>query len=463
MVVMKEYDIVVLGGGPGGYVAAIKGAQLGARTALIEKEYLGGVCLNVGCIPTKTLLRSARLYQELMDSAKFGIDISDKSGISINLPNLMKRKDSVVNRLTGGVKALLKQNGVEVYNGFGEAVDKNTIVVNGETLKTKNLIIATGSSAFLPEAPGLKESIERGFAVTSTEALTLDKVPEEFIVVGGGVVGIEFAVLYNALGSKVTVIEKFDILAALDKELREAMKKVLKGKGINILTNVDIDGYDLNKVQCSINGEKKAFQGDRILISIGRRANLKGIQNLNLNIDKRGIVTDERMRTNIEGIYAVGDVNGKYMLAHVASAEGIVAAENIMGGDEKIEYDNIPACVYGFPEIGVVGLTEEEALRRGHKVKISTFPMAANGKAMAEGDTDGFVKIVADEQYGEVLGVHIMASHATDMISEAVTTMELEGTVFDLAKAVHPHPTLSEALMEAAHGAVGKPIHIFKK
>lgn len=459
---MKEYDIVVLGGGPGGYVAAIKAAQLGAKTALIEKETLGGVCLNVGCIPTKTLLRSARLYEELMNSEKFGIDISNKSAVSINLPNLMKRKDSVVNRLTGGVKTLLKQNGVEVYNGFGEAVDKNTVTVNGETLKTKNLIIATGSKAFVPDAPGLKESIEKGYAVTSTEALTLDKVPKEFIVVGGGVVGIEFAVLYNALGSKVTVLEKFDILTALDKELREAMRKNLKGKGIEIFTGIDIEGYDGNKVLCCVNGDKKIFEGDRILISIGRRANLNGIQNLNLNID-RGIVTDERMRTNIEGIYAVGDVNGKYMLAHAASAEGIVAVENIMGKDEKIDYEKIPACVYGFPEVGMVGLTEEEALRRGHKVKISSFPMAANGKAMAEGDTDGFVKIVADEQYGEVLGVHIMASHATDMISEAVTTMELEGTVFDLAKAVHPHPTLSEVVMEAAEGAVDRPIHIFKK
>lgn len=459
---MKEYDIVVLGGGPGGYVAAIKSAQLGAKTALIEKETLGGVCLNVGCIPTKTLLRSARLYEELMNSEKFGIDILNKSAVSINLPNLMKRKESVVNKLTGGVKTLLKQNGVEVYNGFGEAVDKNTVTVNGEILKTKNLIIATGSKAFVPDAPGLKESIEKGYAVTSTEALTLDKIPKEFIVVGGGVVGIEFAVLYNALGSKVTVLEKFDILTALDKELREAMRKNLKGKGIEIFTGIDIEGYDGNKVLCSISGDKKIFEGDRILISIGRRANLNGIQNLNLNIDK-GIVTDERMRTNIDGIYAVGDVNGKYMLAHAASAEGIVAVENIMGKDDKIDYEKIPACVYGFPEVGMVGLTEEEALRRGHKIKVSTFPMAANGKAMAEGDTDGFVKIVADEQYGEVLGVHIMASHATDMISEAVTTMELEGTVFDLAKAVHPHPTLSEVVMEAAEGAVDKPIHIFKK
>lgn len=459
---MKEYDIVVLGGGPGGYVAAIKAAQLGAKTALIEKETLGGVCLNVGCIPTKTLLRTARLYEELMDSSKFGIDISDKSAVSINLPSLMKRKEGVVNRLTGGVKSLLKQNGVDLYNGYGDAVDKNTITVNGETIKTKNLIVATGSTVFVPDAPGLEDSFEKGYAVTSTEALNINKLPKEFVVVGGGVVGIEFAVLYNALGSKVTVLEKFDILMSLDKEVREAMRKVLKSKGIDIVTGIDIEGYDKNKVLCSLNGEKKIFQGERILISIGRRPNIKGVEKLNLNINK-GIVTDERMRTNIEGVYAVGDVNGKYMLAHVASAEGIAAVENIMGKDAKMDYEKVPACVYGFPEVGMVGLTQEEAEKRGHKVKISIFPMAANGKALAEGDTDGFVKIVADEKYGEVLGVHIMASHATDMISETVTTMVLEGTVFDLAKAIHPHPTLSEVVMEAAEGAVDRPIHIFRK
>lgn len=460
---IKEYDIIVLGGGPGGYVAAIKAAQLGAKTALIEKENIGGVCLNVGCIPTKTLLKSAKLYEDFMHSEKFGIDISDKSNITINWGSLMNRKTSIVNKLTGGVKVLLKQNGVEVYSGYGEALNNNTLVVNGETLKTKNLIIATGSSTYIPDTPGLKEAFEKGYAITSTEALSLERIPEEFIVIGGGVVGVEFAALYNALGSKVTILQRSQILRSLDKDVRETMEKVLRSKGINIVYGVDIESYDVNKVICKVNGERKTYEAEKILISIGRTANLKGIEKLKLKTDKKGIVTDERLRTSVEGVYAIGDVNGKYMLAHVASAEGITAVENIMGKDEKINYDKMPSCIYTFPEVGVVGLSEEEARKRGHKVVTSIFPMTANGKAMAEGETDGFVKIVADEQYGEVLGVHIITSHATDMIAEAVTTLELEGTVYDLAKSVHPHPTLSEVVMEAAHGAIGKPIHIFKK
>lgn len=460
---MKEYDIVVLGGGPGGYVAAIKAAQLGAKTALIEKEKVGGVCLNIGCIPTKTLLRSAKVYEDLMNSEKFGIDILDKSSVKINWPNMQKRKDGIVNKLTGGVKILLKQNGVDVYDGFGEALDKNTIKVNDETIKTKNLIVATGSSTAIPKTPGLIEAFEKGYAITSTEALSLDNVPKDFIVIGGGVVGVEFAALYNALGSNVTILQRSQILRTLDKDVRETLERILKNKGINLVYGVDIERYENNNIICKVNGEAKTFSADKILISMGRTPNLKGIEKLNLDIQKGAIVTDEGLRTNIPGVYAIGDVNGKYMLAHVASAEGIIAVENIMGKNEKINYDKVPSCIYTFPEVGVVGLTEEEAIKRGHKVITSSFPMTANGKAMAEGDTDGFVKIVADEKYGEVLGVHIIAVHATDMIAEAVTTMELEGTVYDLAKAVHPHPTLSEVMMEAAHGAIGKPIHIFRK
>jgi dihydrolipoamide dehydrogenase len=232
---MNQYDIVVLGGGPGGYVAAIKAAQLGAKTALIEKEKVGGVCLNVGCIPTKTLLRSAKVYEDLMNSEKFGIDILDKASVNINWNNLMKRKDSIVNKLTGGVKVLLKQNGVDLYNGYGEALDKNTLIVNGETLKTKNLIIATGSSSFIPSTPGLKEAFEKGYAITSTEALSLDIIPKELIVIGGGVVGVEFAALYNALGSKVIILQRSQILRSLDKDVREAMERILTNKGISIV------------------------------------------------------------------------------------------------------------------------------------------------------------------------------------------------------------------------------------
>ncbi|MCM0649522.1 dihydrolipoyl dehydrogenase [Clostridium swellfunianum] len=441
----------------------MKAAQLGAKTALIEKEKVGGVCLNVGCIPTKTLLRSAKLYEDLINSEKFGIDILDKSLVTVNWKNLMSRKDSIVNKLTGGVKVLLSQNGVDVYNGYGEAIDKNTISVNGEKLRTKHMIIATGSSTYIPNTPGLKESFDKGYSITSTEALSLDGIPKEFIVVGGGVVGVEFAALYNALGSKVTILQRSQILRSLDKDVRETMERILRNKGIDIVYNVGIERYDMNKIVCKVNGENKTYEADKILISIGRTANLKGLEKLDLKIDSKGIVTDEKLRTNIDGVYAIGDVNGKYMLAHVASAEGIIAVENIMGKSEKINYDKVPSCIYTFPEVGAVGLSEEEARARGHKIITSIFPMTANGKAMAEGETDGFVKIVADEKYGEVLGVHIIASHATDMIAEAVATLELEGTVYDLAKAVHPHPTLSEVVMEAAHGAIGKPIHIFKK
>lgn len=459
---MKEYDIVVLGGGPGGYVAAIKAAQLGAKIALIEKENIGGVCLNVGCIPTKTLLKSAKVYDDIMHSEKYGIDILDRSSISINWESLMNRKEAIVNKLTGGVKILLKQNKVDVYNGYGEVFDKNTIAVNNEMLKTKNLIIATGSSSYIPNVKGLAQSFELGYAITSTEALSLSKIPKEFIVIGGGVIGVEFAALYNALGSKVTILQRSQILRTLDKDVRETMERILRNKGIDIVYDVDIDSYDVNKICCKVNGESKIFAGEKILISLGRTANLKGVEKLKLKTDKKGIITDETLKTNIEGVYAIGDVNGKYMLAHVASAEGITAVENIIGKDSKINYDKVPSCIYTFPEVGVVGLSEEEARKRGYKVITSIFPMTANGKAMAEGETDGFVKIVADEHYGEVLGVHIIASHATDMIAEAVTTLELEGTVYDLAKAVHPHPTLSEVVMEAAHGAIDKPIHIFK-
>lgn len=460
---MKEYDIAVLGGGPGGYVAAIKAAQLGARTALIEKENIGGVCLNVGCIPTKTLLKSAKLYEDIMNSDKFGINISDKRSVSIDLYSLMNRKVSIVNKLTGGVKLLLKQNKVDVYNGYGEVLDKNTLCVNNEIIKMKNLIIATGSSAFIPNSEGLKDSFEKGYAVTSTEALIISEIPKEFIVVGGGVIGVEFAVLYNALGSHVTILQRSQLLRSLDKDIREAMERILTNKGIDIVYDVDVNSYDENKVICIVKGEKRSFKGDKILISIGRTPNLKGLEKLSLNIDKKGIVTDEGLRTNIEGVYAIGDVNGKYMLAHVASAEGITAVENIMGNNSKINYDKVPSCIYTFPEVGTAGLSEEEALKRGHQIITSIFPMTANGKAMTEGETEGFVKIVADREYGEVLGIHIIAAHATDMIAEAVTTLELEGTVHDLSKAVHPHPTLSEVVMEAAHGAIGKPIHIFKQ
>jgi dihydrolipoamide dehydrogenase len=460
---MKQYDIAVLGGGPGGYVAAIKAAQLGAKTVLIEKKKLGGVCLNEGCIPTKALLKSAKIFREIMNSEKYGIKISDKSAVSIDWPAMQSRKDLIVNKLTGGVTNLLKQNGVEVFNGHGEVIDKNTLKVNGENISTKNLIIATGSSPFIPPIPGLNEAMRSGFALTSSDVLALNDIPKNLVIVGGGVIGIEFATLFNSLGSNVTVLEKFQVLGTLDKEIREYFEKLLKEKGIKIINEVDIEKFQGNTVISKVKGKTEYFTGDKVLLSFGRIPNVSGIERLGLNTSRKGIVTDGHLKTNIPGVYAIGDVNGKYMLAHVASAEGITAVENIMGKNTSINYDKIPSCIYSFPEVAVVGLTEEEAVKRGHKVRTGTFPMTANGKALAEGEIEGFIKIVADNAYGEILGVHIIASHATDMIGESVTSMELEGTIYDLAKAIHPHPTLSEIAVEAAQGIIDKPIHIFKK
>lgn len=461
---MKQYDILILGAGPGGYVAAIKAAQLGAKTAIVEAGELGGVCLNVGCIPTKTLLKSAKVYESIMNASKYGIDIEDKKSISVNVDAMVKRKNQAVKRLTSGVKLLLEKNGVDIYNGFGEVVDKNTVKVNDEVLNTKNLIIATGSSPMIPDVEGIKESFEQGYAVTSTEVLDPKEIPEHLIVVGAGTISIEFATLYNALGSKVTILQRSPrILSGIDKDLSEAMAKVLTRKGVKIVYGVKHKKFEGNKIIVEVNGEEKTFEGDKILVSLGRTPNLKGLESLNLETDRKGIITDERLRTNIEGVYAIGDVNGKDLLAHVASAEGIIAVENIMGKDIKMSYDKIPSCIYSFPEIATVGLTEEEAREKGYDIVVGNFPLGANGKALAEGERDGFIKIVASKEYGEILGVHMMASTATDMIAEGVMTMELEGTLEDLARGIHPHPTLSETVMEAAHLALGSPIHTLKQ
>ena len=458
-----DYQIAILGGGPGGYVAAIKAAQMGAKTVLIEGGELGGVCLNEGCIPTKTLLKSARVYQDIIDSATYGIVVGNQSEISIDWGVMLKRKDSVVAQLTSGVKGLLQKNGVEVVKGYGEVRDPYTIIVDGRTISTDHLIIATGSRANILPIPGLEKSLTDGYAVTSTGALNFPAIPEELIVVGGGVVGIEFAALFNALGAKVTVLEKFSILGSLDADLQKYMLRTLRKKGVEIFEEVEIEHVDGATVTAQVNGETQRFRADKIIVSLGRKPNIEAVRSLGLAMEGMGIGTDERLETSIPGVYAVGDVNGKQMLAHVASAEGIVAVENILGGKAAINYDKVPAGIYSFPEVAVVGLTEEEATKRGHRLKIGTFPLAANGKALAEGETDGFVKIVADDQYGEVLGVHIIAAQATDLISEAVATLELEGTVHDLAKAIHPHPTSSEIIMEAAHATIDQAIHFFKK
>lgn len=441
-------------------MAAIKAAQMGSRVALVEKEDIGGVCLNWGCIPTKALLKSARVYQEVQRSDFFGIDGIDKGKLKINWSQMNARKDMVVQRLVKGVENLLKKNGVEVYQGIGKVLDKHRVMVNGETLIGKNLIIATGSRPAIPPIEGMDEAVKVGAVITSKEALQLKAVPKELVILGGGVIAVEFATLFNALGTKVTLIQRSPrILTGAEEELAEALQRHLIDKGVEILTNSQILSIQGKTVKLQVHEKEMLRKGDYILISLGRKPNIEGLEGLGLAIDKNGIQVNEKLETNIPGIYAIGDVNGKYQLAHLASAEGITAVENIFGRENKINYDIVPSCIYSFPEIASVGLTEKAAREKGYDITVSKFPLSANGKALAEGESMGFIKIIAEKQYGEIIGVHIMAVHATDMIAEAIVSMQMEGTVYDVAQAIHPHPTLSEIMMEAAHGAIDKPIH----
>ncbi len=455
-----KYDVIVLGGGPGGYVAAIKAAQLGGRVALIEKESLGGVCLNWGCIPTKALLKNARVYNDILEGSDFGIEGIEKDKLRINWQRMLERKNQVVKRLVMGVQGLMQKNKVDIYNGFGSFRDEGSIEVNGETIYGEKFIIATGASPMLPEIPGITEAVKSGYALTSKEILDIPSLPKSLLILGGGVIAVEFATLFNTLGVEVTMLQRSDrILSNVEKEMAQSLSRHLKKQGVKIITNVSIKAFNHNEVLAVKDNKEVSYRADKILVSLGNKPNMSGLEALPLELDARGIKTAENMSTNIKHIYAIGDVNGKYTLAHVASAEGIVAATNCMGGNEVLNYQIVPSCIYSFPEIASVGLTEEEAKAEGYSVVVSRFPLSANGKALAEGESLGFIKIIADEKYGEILGTHIMAAHATDMISEAIISMQLEGTAHDVAKAIHPHPTLSEIVMEAAHGLVGMPIH----
>lgn len=458
---MKSYDIIVIGGGPGGYVAAIKAGQNNKKVALIEKDNVGGVCLNWGCIPTKAMLKTAKVYKEFLHAEDYGLEILDKSTIKIDLANIKKRKDKIVKRLTGGVRGLLKKAGVDIYNGFGTVHSPTEVEVNGETLSTKHLVLATGSHPFIPPIPGLDEAFTQGRALTAKEILDLETLPTSLAIIGGGVIGVEFATLYSTLGVPVTMLEMApEILGRIDDEVRQTYERLLNNGNLTIHTKARVTRLTKDGIVYEKDGKETEIPAEKVLVSIGTRPNLKGLETLNLEVDNIGVVTNNRLETNVKNVYAIGDMNGKMMLAHVASAEGLVAVENILGHPEEINYNRVPSGIYGFPEIAYVGLTEQEAKEQGLDYKISIFPLSANGKALAEGESDGFIKIIADSKYNELIGMHILAPNATDMIAEAVTTMELEGTAHELAKAIHPHPTLSEIVMEAAHGVIDKPIHI---
>lgn len=457
---MREFDCVVVGAGPGGYVAAIRAAQLGAKTAIIERNKIGGTCLNWGCIPTKALYYSAKTLDKARHAAEFGVNVGD---VSFDLAKAVERKDGVVKKLVGGVEQLLKGNKVEVIKGnaYIESAGKIRVSNNDSTeeIAAKSIIIATGSEpAMIPAF-----NIDRVNVLTSTEMLDLKKVPESLLVIGGGVMGCEFATLFAAFGSSVMIVELLPtILSTEDKMVARVISKRFKEMGVSVLTEVQVESVtpDGCRVKTRLK-DGREFITEKVMVAIGRSFNSAGIglDKLGVAMDRGRIAVDERMETNVKGIYAIGDVTGKMLLAHVASTQGIVAANNAAGKNEKMDYSIIPAGIFTDPEIASVGLREKDAEEKGIPVSVGRFPYAASGKALGMGETEGFVQIVADPGTDKVLGCSIVGAHATDLIGEIAIAMKAGATVKDIANTVHAHPTLPEMVMEAAEDVHGMAVH----
>ncbi|MCD8556728.1 MAG: dihydrolipoyl dehydrogenase [Bacteroides graminisolvens] len=456
-----EYHVAVIGGGPAGYFAAIRAAQLGAKVAIIEKRWYGGTCLNVGCIPTKTYLKNAEIIEAIEMGAARGINFASTK-YSIDMNQVVKFKDGVVKRLTMGVEALLKSNGVDVFRGVAKINKNKDVVVDGNRIiKADKIILAGGSKVSRINIPG----IDNPRILSSDELLSLKEVPETLTVIGGGVIGVEMALAMHAIGSKVTIVEMMDrIVPAIDSEASKVLADTLKKKGIKILNSVSIVGIEeaKNKLQVKLaNGE--VIESDKALLSIGRVPDLEGVGEIEFETERGKIKVDSFMETSVKGIYAPGDVNGIKMLAHVAFRMGEVAAENaVKGNHREVKLASAPSVVYTIPEVAMVGLTEEQA-REKYDVRVGRFDFAANGRAMASGDNLGFVKVIADAKYGEILGVHIVGPTAAEMINQAAALMELEITVDEVVKVIYGHPTYSEALYEAFADVLGESIHIPKR
>jgi dihydrolipoamide dehydrogenase len=465
---MRQFDLAIIGGGPGGYVAAIRASQLGLRVALIERDGLGGTCTHRGCIPTKALLRSAEVYKLARAGEEFGVRAD---GVRFDLKAAMARKDSIVSRLAKGIEFLMASNGVEVLRGEGHLRPGRTVEVRGgegaSEIRFGKLIIATGSAPMMLPIPGAGSQ----GVITSDEALRLDEVPESLIVIGGGAVGLEFAALFGDLGSRVTVLEMMpQVLPGEDREAAEAMAKALRRRGIAIEVESRVssigDGPDGLKIVRAVGkGGERAFEGQLVLMAAGRVPNTKGFgfEEAGIALDRGGrIIVNDRMETSVPGIYAVGDAVGRQMLAHSAMAEGIVAAENAAGLDSRIDYALIPRCVYGEPELASVGLSEAEARETHGKILVGRFPMLANGRALTLGEREGFVKLVADAEYKALLGAQIVGPNASELIHEIAVAMRSECTLECLAEAIHAHPTLAEAIKEAALDGLGRALHMHR-
>ncbi len=470
----RDYDLVILGAGPGGYVSAIKAAQLGLKVAIVEKNKLGGTCLHKGCIPTKALLRSAEVYTTMKNSVKFGINVND---VTLHFDKVQDRKQQIIDTLHKGIQHLMKKGKIDVYEGIGRILGPSifspmpgTISVemnNGaenEILVPKYVLIATGSRP--KQLPGLE--VDGKYVLSSDEALQLAGLPKSLIVVGGGVIGIEWASMLADFDVEVTVLENADrILPTEDHEISKEAQRCLKKKGVKVITNAKVLPETLKKaegitVQAEHKGEIKTFTGEKLLVSVGRQANIEGIglENTEIQIENGNICTNEFYQTKEAHIYAIGDVIGGIQLAHVASHEGLIAVEHMVNlNPHKLDHHLIAKCVYATPEISSVGLSEMEAKEKGYRVKTGKFSFKAIGKALVYGETDGFVKLVVDEETEDLLGVHMIGPHVTDMISEAALAKVLDATHWEIANTIHPHPTLSEAIGEAALAVDGKALH----
>jgi len=462
----RTFDITVIGGGPGGYVAAIRAAQLGAEVLLVEKDQLGGTCTNRGCIPTKTLLADARAFERVRLSSVIKAD-----GLRVDMEQLQDRKNKVVKRMIAGVEFLLKDNGITFIRGKASFLDRRTIEVEVEKRKeqfeSQKVILATGSvSAQIPSVP-----VDGKVILTSTEMLNLSSIPQDLIIIGGGYIGMEFACLCSGLGSKVTVIEMLpQIISTEDEEVIRGLTTLLKRRGIQIHTETKVkearvkDGRAEVKV-ITREGKEEVFHAEKTLMAVGRSPYTEGLQleKTNVTLDGKFIKVNERLETTVPGIYAIGDVTGKQMLAHKASAEGIAAVENALGRFNKVDYSKIPNCIFTLPEVASIGLTEKQAKEKGFRVRIGRYPFQSNGKALANGDSEGFVKVIADQELGQVVGVHILGDHATDLIGGLSVALALETTVEELGKTVQAHPTLMEAVAEASLDVMKEAIHLQKK
>ena len=467
----KEFDVCVIGTGPGGYVAAIRASQLGFKTAVVEKRFLGGVCLNIGCIPTKALLRSAEVFESISHASDYGVDVKD---FSANFEGMVKRSRKVADKMSKGVQFLMKANKIEVLNGTGVFKSDKELSVQDdkgkeqETVKAKHFIIATGARPF--ELPHIE--IDGELVIDSEKAMKLEKQPKKMLIMGAGAIGVEFAYFYNSIGTEVTLVELQDSLVPVeDKDVGKELGKIYKKKGINIMTGSSVEKVEKKgkgaKVTVKTKKGKEEIEVDVVLSAVGVTGNVE-----NLGLDKAGVkhekgaITVEKpsYKTSADNIYAVGDVIGAPWLAHKASHEAIICVENLAGENpHAMNYDNIPGCTYCEPQIASVGYTEEQAKEEGYDILVGKFPFSASGKASGLGHEEGFVKVIFDKKYGEWLGCHMIGSHVTELIAEAVVARDLETTGHEIISAVHPHPTMSEAVMEAAAEAYGEGVHLGSK